>query len=102
MKIKIFKNKKSFKKGGVHTSPNTIWGFVLCAAFGLTLMFFIFGAYLFIQTKQEFVLPATNENGQAPKVNKERILKVLNYFFEREKKSVEILNSPSPIVDPSL
>ena len=33
---------------------------------------------------------------------KERLTKALEYFSERKKKSIEILNSPSPIIDPSL
>jgi len=35
-------------------------------------------------------------------IKKERIDKILEYFSEREKKSIEIINSPSPIIDPSL
>ncbi len=102
MYLKIFKNKKSFKKEGFHTNPNISWEFILCIAFALVLASFIFGFYLFKQTNQESTLPAMGGNGQVRAVSKDRILKVLNYFSEREKKSAEILNSPAPIVDPSL
>lgn len=102
MDIKIFKNKKSFKKGGFHSNPNISWEFVFWAAFVLVLASFVFGFYLFVQINKEFILPTTIKDGQVPIVNKDRIEKVLNYFSEKEKKSAEILNSPSPIVDPSL
>ena len=102
MKIEILKIKKSFKKGGFHTNPNISWEFILCMALIVVLASFIFGFYLFKQINEEFVVPITNTDGQIEMVKKERIEKVLDYFSEREKKSTEILNSPAPIVDPSL
>jgi len=103
MKIEILKMKKSFKKGGFHTNPNIGWEFILCIAFVIILASFIFGFYLFKKTNEEFIIPITDTNGgQVEMVKKERIKNVLEYFSEREKKSIEILNSPSPIVDPSL
>lgn len=102
MDIKIFKNKKSFKKGGFHSNPNISWEFVLWGSLTLVLASFVFGFYLFAQTNKEFILPATDAGRQIPTINKDRILKVLNYFSEREKKSVEILNSSTLVVDPSL
>lgn len=103
MKIEFFKIKKSFKKGGFHTNPNISWGIVLCLALVLIGSFFIFGYYLFTLTDKEFVvLDSDIENGQTRIVTKERIDKSLEYFSERVKKSIQILNSPAPIVDPSL
>ena len=44
----------------------------------------------------------TSGGGQTSMVNENRILKALDYFSAREEKSNEILNSPAPVVDPSL
>jgi len=55
-----------------------------------------------MQINQEPVLPASNESGQIPTVDKARIEKVLNYFSTREKESTQILSSPASVVDPSL
>lgn len=102
MKIKIFKNKKSFKKERPWINPNISWEIILCLSFVLIITAFIFGFNLFIQINKEFPVTGTGAGGQIKIVKKERIQKVLEYFTEREKKSTEILNSPAPIVDPSL
>ena len=51
---------------------------------------------------KEFDLNIEQENDKKEITQKERIKNVLEYFLEREKKSIEIINSPSPIIDPSL
>lgn len=102
MDLKIFKIKKSFKKGGLGLRPNTGWKIILYVAFVIILGSFVFGFNLFMQTNKEFVASVANTGEQIKIVKKERIQKVLEYFSLREKKSVEILNSPLPIVDPSL
>ena len=101
MEIKFLKKKKKFRKGGLGIKPDLYWRYILYITFVLIFIFCIFGLYLFIKTSQEPILPIANVNGQDT-IKKERINKVLEYFTEREKKSTEILNSPSPIVDPSL
>ena len=57
----------------------------------------------FLFRKIEIMSALRNMNSR-DRINfmKERIDKALDYFAEREKKSAEISNSPSPIVDPSL
>ena len=102
MKIKIFKNKKSFKKGGFHTNPDNWWEIVLVIALIVVLALFVLGFYLFRKTNKELTVPEPENNEQIETVTRERIEKALEYFSEREKKSTEILNSPSPIIDPSL
>ena len=42
-----------------------------------------------------------NPGGQFKTMNKEKIDIALQYFSEREKKSTEIINTASPISDPS-
>ena len=55
-----------------------------------------------MQINQESILPIINGNEQVPTINENRVGKVLDYFSERENKSSGILNSPVPVVDPSL
>ena len=69
--------------------------------FVLILASCAFGLYLFMKISNESVAPVINV-GKQDTIKKERLNKVLEYFSEREKKSIEILNSPSPIIDPSL
>lgn len=102
MKIEILKIKKKFKKGGFHTNPNIGWRIILFLVFFMIVISIIFGFYLFRKTNKEFVISNTEIKVQDNIVKKERLEKVLEYFSEREKKSTLILNSPSPIVDPSL
>ena len=102
MKIEIFKNKKRFKKGGFRANPNIGWELILYIAFFLTAASLAFGIYLFIHTNAEFKMPDQSDNSSSRIVKKERVIKVLEYFSSREKKSAEILNSPAPFIDPSL
>ncbi len=99
--IKFFKTKKNFKKKVFN--PNFYWVLLIYGTLFLSLLFLFFGYYLFRQISKEPVLGTTTLDYQQIKtVKKERIDAVLKYFSEREKKSNQILNSPSPLVDPSL
>lgn len=102
MKIKFFKKENNFKKKNFAFSPNLCWKFAIGSAFVLILLSSFLSYRLFTQTNQEPVLSAMNESGQVPMVKKDRIEKVLNYFLERNQKSAKILNSPAPVIDPSL
>ena len=101
MKIKFFKREKKFKKGGFHANPDISWEIVLYLAFALVVASFVFGFLLLKEINKEAGEGEVNARGQAKIIEKERIDKALDYFAEREKKSAEISNSPSPIVDPS-
>lgn len=102
MMMKLFKKKNNFKKKDFVFNPNLYWRIALfCMLIIITLSSF-FGYHLFTQINQEPVLPVAQDDGQIPTVDKDRILKVLQYFSIREQKSSEILNSPSPVIDPSL
>jgi len=102
VKIDFFKKEKSFKKKDFTFRPNLFWRIVLLGAVILILLSSVFGYCLFRQINQESVLPSANGDRQSPIIDKEHIEKVLNYFSEREKNSNQILNSSSPVVDPSL
>ncbi len=101
MQIKFFKIKKSFKKHDLAFSSDFYWQLIVFIAVILILTSFAFGYYLFVQVDKETVISVDDTSGQ-PVIKKERLDKVLKYFSLREKKSNEILNSPSPVVDPSL
>lgn len=102
MEIKIFKIKKKFTKGGIHMNPSIYWNFIQGIAFLTIVGSFVFGFYLFTKINKEFISSAENTNKQADTISKERIDKALKYFSDRKNKSESILNSPSPIIDPSL
>ncbi|MFA5936389.1 MAG: hypothetical protein WC822_00760 [Candidatus Paceibacterota bacterium] len=101
MNLKFLKKKKKFKKGGLGIKPDLYWQYILLVTFILIILASIFGLYIFWGINNESTLPVSNV-GEQEAIKKERIDKVLEYFQEREKKSLEIINSPSPIVDPSL
>jgi len=102
MKINFFKKENNFEKKDFTFRPNFYWRIILFGTTIILFLSFIFSYHLFKQINQESVLLPTNEDGQSGTINKDRILKVLNYFSEREKNSIRILNSPAPVVDPSL
>ena len=98
--MKIFKIKKSFKKGGIHINPSIYWGISLCIALVIVTAAIILGFFLFRKISKG--LTPTENSEQIHTISKERIDKVLEYFKKRKLRSAEILNSPSPVVDPSL
>lgn len=104
MKIKFFKKEKSFnkKKEGWWLNIHLYWKASVCFMFLVFIFSIFFGYYFFRQINQEPVLEASGDSSQVGTVKKERISKVLEYFSIRAKKSNQILNSPAPVVDPSL
>jgi hypothetical protein len=102
MKIKLFKKENNFKKKDFELNPNLYWKLALGGAFVIILFSFFFGYNLFMKINEDSVMPNAGASDQVLMVNKDHILKVLNYFSEREQKSIQIINSSSPVVDPSL
>lgn len=102
MKINLFKKENSFKKKEFTFHANMYWRIIPVGVIVIIILSFIFSYRLFVKINQEPVLSDTNESNQLPIISKDRIEKVLNYFVERENNSNRILNSVSPVVDPSL
>ncbi len=101
MEIKFFKKEKKFKKGNSEFNVKPFWKLAVLFMFIVALLSFFFGYYLFVQINKEPV-PITSSGGnQAEVIKKDRIDKVLEYFSKREEKSIQILNSPAPVIDPS-
>ncbi|PIP68850.1 hypothetical protein CO033_01775 [Candidatus Nomurabacteria bacterium CG_4_9_14_0_2_um_filter_32_10] len=101
MEIKFLKKKKKFTKGGLRIKPDLYWRYILYVTFILISLSFVFGFFLFRKINNQLVSPISNLDGQEI-IDKGRINKILKFFKGRENKSIEILNSTSPIVDPSL
>jgi len=98
--LKILKPKKKFKKGGIHINPNVYWEISLAMVFFVMLVLVIFGFFLFKKVNNELSL-TSDMNTKIETIDKARIDKALEYFNKRAENSKEIINSPSPIVDPS-
>lgn len=99
MNIKFPKRKKNYNKRE-NPNPDFLWRMLLLFAFLIVLASGVFGFYLFLEVNKEPDIQT--EDGNSLIVNKKRIDTTLEYFSSREKKSSEILNSPSPVIDPSL
>ena len=99
MKINVFKKERVFKKGGFHTNPDISWEIVLYISFALMAASFVFGFFLFKEIDKEFI-PGNTMRTKI--LDKEKVDATLDYFAEREKRSSGIVNSPSPVVDPSI
>ena len=102
MKLDFLKKKNNFKKKDFTFNPNLYWQFAIFGMLIVIIVALFFDYHLFKQVNQESVSSTVNNSGQVPSISTDRIKKVLNYFSEREQKSKEILNSPAPVVDPSL
>ena len=99
--LKIFSHKKHFKKRGASIKPHLYWRYILIFTFVLALLLCAFGWYLFIKVDRASNLPQINLDKQG-EINETRILEALDYSKKKQEKSLDILNSPSPIVDPSI
>ncbi|HNW71436.1 MAG TPA: hypothetical protein PKZ36_00970 [Candidatus Paceibacterota bacterium] len=102
MKIKFPKFKKNYENQNFKISPDIYWNILIVLFFIIIIAVFIFSFNLYKQTSVESEVTYQNISGKIEKEKKEKINRVLEYFSEREQKSNEILNSPAPVVDPSL
>jgi uncharacterized membrane protein SpoIIM required for sporulation len=102
MKIKFFKIKKDYKKENYKINPNIYWKVTLIVLFFLMVGSFIFSYNLFVKTNKDEEINTENNSDKIGNKEEEKIKDALEYFSEREKKSAEILNSSSTIVDPSI
>ena len=102
--IKFFKKEKNFIKEqeDFWLNINFYWKLAVLVMFVVVFISFSFGYYFFMQIDQEPILETSGASVQVGTVKKERIDKVLEYFSIRNQKSDQILNSPAPVVDPSL
>ena len=102
LNFNFLKIKKTFRKGGLHSNPDVFWNILQALAFCLIIASFVFGFYLFRKINAGLTASGENTTGQTTAISKERIDKTLDYFANKEKKSTDIMNSPSPVVDPSM
>jgi len=102
MDIKLFKTKNNFKKKRSEPNPDLYWRIVLAVAFLLLILSVVWGFSLFTKINKDPETPLAGVNEQLEKLKKERINKVLDYFFGRAVKSEEIIKSSSPVIDPSV
>ena len=102
MQLQFFKKSHSFKRRNSEINPNLFWIFIFFTGFFLMLLVFVFGYYIFTQISKGLVLKMDDISGRVETVKRERLEKTLEYFSLRKQKSNQILNSPSPVVDPSL
>ncbi|MBI3306006.1 hypothetical protein HYZ82_02630 [Candidatus Nomurabacteria bacterium] len=102
MEITLFKKEHKFAKGERRLRIKFFWK--LAVLFMLTVAVFsaFLGYYLFKQVNKEVVVNEADVISQTETVKKERIEKSLEHFNLREEKSNQILNSPAPVIDPSL
>lgn len=102
MKINFLKVKKNYLKGNFKFSPNFFWKVIVGLFFLFIIGSFLFSFNLFREiNKQNDLVEAKNVQKISDK-EKQKIQEALNYFSEREKKSTEILNSATSVVDPLL
>jgi len=102
MKINFLKKEKNFHKTNFDFNTNFYWRIVVFITFILVVAAFAFSYHLFVEINQDAGLSNGNIEEQIQTVKKDRIEKDLDFFNIRKQKSNEILNSPSPLVDPSI
>ncbi len=104
MQIKLLKTKNKFSHS-VWSKMNPLmhWHIALCLIAAMILLSFSFGFYLFTENNGEINTNSVEDSGYAANsFSLNRIQKILNIFSEREKKSENILNTLSTILDPSI
>jgi hypothetical protein len=104
MEIKFFKKEKNLVKGkrSLWMDINLYWRLAILLLFAMAVSSAFFGYYFFKKVNAEIVPEEGGEGSQIKTIKRERIEKVLEYFSMRKERSNEILNSPSPLIDPSL
>ncbi len=104
MKLKLLKKKIKFSHSKWSMiDPEHHWHTSLLLALILVLLSFSFGAYLFMKERKALnSLTLEGDKVVVDTISYTRIKKVLDMFYEREKTSQEIINSPSAFSDPSI
>jgi uncharacterized protein YpmB len=102
MNINLLKQKKVFKKKDYKLNPNLSWSIIVFLIFIAIVLSFVYGFFLFMKINKDVAISNVDTITHVEESRKIRIEKVLEYFSEREKKSEEILVSPSLAVDPSI
>ncbi|MEK9181619.1 MAG: hypothetical protein AAB786_01215 [Patescibacteria group bacterium] len=102
IQTKFFKKERKFKKESSWLNINFYWKFVLGIVFLAIPLSLFLGYRLFLETDKDFVLREDEMEGVPKIIRKERIDRALEYFSSRKEKSNQIINSPAPIIDPSL
>lgn len=102
MQLKILKQKKVFHKADLSTKPSLFWMMILVMMFLIITSSFGFGFYLFVKVNAEPTLSEDDLGGQVETVDREKLTSALDYFSERQKKSIYTLSTPAPVIDPSL
>lgn len=100
MQIKIPKIRKKLQKGGIHINPDIYWELSILIGLVIVLGVAVFGFFLFQKINTELTI-SIEDSPQAQMIDKEKIDAALEYFSARAQKSVEIINSPSLVADPS-
>lgn len=102
MDLKFLKRKKVFKKKDFRINPLIYWRIILVFFSALTALSFFFGYYTFSHIDQDLTFPMESISSKLEKEKINKIDSALEYFSHRERKSNEILNAPSLVIDPSL
>jgi hypothetical protein len=102
MQFKITKTKKVFQKEDLSATPSLFWMMILAMMFVIIVSSFGFGFYLFIKVNADPVLSDEELGGQVETVDRDNLNRALEYFSERQKKSLYVLSAPAPVIDPSL
>jgi hypothetical protein len=102
MNLKFLKLKTKFKKREHQPNPDFYWKIVLSITSIFIFSALGFGIHLFLAINDQDFSSASDYQGQAQKISEDRIKKVLDYYETRALKSKQIVNSPSPIADPSI
>ncbi len=101
IQTKLFKREKTFKKEHSSLNMNFYWQLAIYGIFAMIPVLLFIGYKFFMKLNQEYIPSRENMSGERI-IKKERINKVLEYFSSRKQKSNQIINFPSPVVDPSL
>lgn len=102
MDIKFLKIKKNYKKDDFKINPSIYWKGIIFFSFLAIVASSVFAYNLFIEVTKEDTLNVKENMLKVGNKEKEKIRDVLEYFAEREKKSIEILNSKTSVIDPSI
>ncbi len=102
IQLKFSKKTKKFKKEKSWLNIYFYWKLVIGILFVTTFLYILFSYRFFLETNKDFILLEDSAKAGSKTVQKDRIDKILEYFSQRKEKSKEIINSPAPIIDPSL
>ena len=99
--MNIFKFEKKYKKKEHILNPRILWIMSLMVSFLIIIFSIMYGVIMLIDINKDFNPEGLQLMNETEKNREIRLEKAIEYFSNKKETTIRIINSNSPVVDPS-